>query len=133
MTGELGHPKIEGYKFWQALREQCILQFALMHERERSRALMTKVTYQSRIDCYLLQMENHNTPVGMSGVTWRQMVERHILKDAIRQLSTEVNATDSAWITALRAVCRQQEIFMKQLTLQHGSSSNSRNESGGKS
>ena len=77
-------------------------------------------------------MENQNTNFGMSGVAWRQMVERHIPKDTLRRLSTEEYGTDSAWITALRTVCRREEIFMEQLALQHGSSSNSRNKSGGK-
>jgi len=96
MTGELCHLKIEGYKFWEAFRGQCILGFALMHEGERSLALMTKVTYRGNIDRYLLEMANHHTHVGMSGVTWRQMVERHILKNVLGRLSTEEYATDSA-------------------------------------
>ena len=132
MTGELGHLKIEGYKFWEAFRGQCILRFALTHEGERSLALMTKVTYKGNIDRYLLEMENHNTHVGMSGVVWRQMVERHIPKDALRRLSAQEYATDTAWITALRTVCRGKEIFVKQLALQHGGPSGSRNDSGGK-
>jgi len=131
-TGELGHLKIEGYEFWEAFRGQCILQFALTHEGERSLALMTKVTYKSDIDRYLLEMENHNTHVGMSGVAWRQMVERHIPKDARCQLSTEEYAIDSAWIIALRTVCRREESLMEQLPLQHGGPSSSRNDSGGK-
>jgi len=93
---------------------------------------MTKVTYKGNIDHYLLEMENHNTHVGMSGVAWRQMVERHIPKYALRRLSTEEYATDSAWITALRTVCRREEIFVEQLALQHSDPSVSRNDSGGK-
>jgi len=131
MTGELSHLKIEGYEFCEAFRGQCILRFALTQEGERSLALMTKVTNKDNIDRYLLKMENHNTHVGMSGVAWRQMVEQHILKDALCRLSTEEYATDSAWITALRALCRREEIFMEQLALQHGYSSNTRNELGG--
>jgi len=77
-------------------------------------------------------MENHNTHVGMSGVAWRQMVERHIPRDALPRLSTEEYATDSAWITALRTVCRREEIFVEQLALQHGGPSGSRNDLGGK-
>jgi len=132
MTGELGHLKIEGYEFWEAFRGQCILQFTLTHEGETSLALMTKVTYKGNIDHYLLEIENHNTDMGMSGVTWRQMVERHILKDALRRLSTEEYATDSAWITALRTLCWRKEIFVEQLALQHGGPSVSRNDPGGK-
>jgi len=86
MTGELGHLKIEGYEIWQTFRGQCILRFALTQERERSLALMTKVTYKGNMDRYLLESENHNTHVGMSGVAWRQMGERHIPKDALWRL-----------------------------------------------
>jgi len=134
MTGELGHLKIEGYEFWETFRGQCILRFALTHEGERSLALMTKVSYKGNIDRYLLEMENPNThaSVGMSGVAWRQMIERHIPKDAVRRLSTEEYATESAWITALRTVCRREEIFIEQLALKHGGPSGPRNDSGGK-
>jgi len=76
-------------------------------------------------------MEKNNTHVGMSGVAWRQMVERHISKDILRQLSTKEYATDSSWITALRTVCRREEIFVEQLALHHGGPSSSRNDSGG--
>jgi len=102
MTGELGHLKIEDYEFWEAFRGQCILRFALTHQGERSLSLMIKVTYKGNIDHYLLEMDNHNIHVGMSGVAWRQMVERHIPKDALRRLLTEKYATVSAWITALK-------------------------------
>jgi len=117
MTVQLGHLNIKDYEFWEAFRGQCILRFALTHDGERSLVLMTKVTYKENIDHYLLEMENHNTHVGMSGVTWRQMVERQIPKDALPQLSTEKYATDSAWIAALETVCRREEIFMEQLGL----------------
>ena len=133
MTGELGHLKMEGYEFWEACRGQCILRFALTHEGERSLALMAKVTYKANIDQYLLELENHHTHVGLSGVAWCQMVERHIPKDALRRLSSEEYATDSAWITALRTVCRREEIFVEQLALQHSGPSSSRNDSGVKS
>ena len=126
MTGELGYLKIVGYEIWEAFRGQCILRFALTHEGERFLPLMTKVTYKGNIDRYVLEMENHNTLVGMSGVAWRQMVERHIPKDALRRLSTEEYATDSAWIIALRTVCRREEIFVEQLALQHSGPSVSR-------
>jgi len=85
-TGELGHLKIEDYEFWEIFRGQCRLRFALTHEGQRSLALMTKVTYKGNIDPYLLGMENHNIHVGMSGVPWRQMVERHIPKPALCRL-----------------------------------------------
>ena len=86
---------------------------------------MTKVTYKGNIDRYLLEMETHNTHVEMSGVEWPQMVEHHIPKDALRRLSTLECATDSAWITALRTVCRREEIFVEQLALQYGGPSGS--------
>jgi len=132
MTGELGNLKIEGYEFWDAFRGQCILRFALTHEGERSLALMTKGTYKGNIDRYLLERENHNTHAKMSGVAWRQMVERHIPKDALRRQLSEEYATDRAWITALRTVCRREEILVEQLALQHGGPSVSQNDSGGK-
>jgi len=132
MTGELGHVRIDGQEFWEAFRGQCILRFALTHEGERSLALMKKVTYKGNIDRYLLEMENHNTHGGMSGVAWRQMLERHIPKEALRRLSTAEYATDGAWIPALRTVCRREETFVEPLALQHGGPSGSRHNSGGK-
>jgi len=60
------------------------------------------------------------------------MVEQHIPKDTLCRLSTEEYVTESAWITALRELCRREEIFVEELALQHGGSSNSQNNSGGK-
>ena len=132
MTPQLGHLKIEDYELCVAFRGQCILRFALTHQGERSLALMTKVTYKGNIDRYLLDGENHNTHLGIGGVAWRQMVERHIPKDALLRLSTQEYATDTAWITALSTVCRREEIFVEQLALEHWAPSVSRNQLGGK-
>jgi len=57
---------------------------------------MTKVIYKGNIDPYLVKMENHNHHVGMSGVTWWEMLERHIPKEALRRLSIKEYAIDSA-------------------------------------
>ena len=89
MTGELGHLKVEGYEYWETFRNEYISRFALIHEGERVLAAMEKVRYKGDIDQYLLEMENHNTHVGLSGVALRQMLSRIIAKDALRRLSID--------------------------------------------
>jgi len=49
---------------------------------------MTKLTYKANIDPYLLEMESHNTYLGMRGVAWRQMVEQPSPTDALGRQST---------------------------------------------
>src|SRR6195952_212416 len=74
MTGELGHLKIEGYEYWESFRVQCMTRFALTHEGERALAAMEKVRYKNDIGRFLLEMENHNTYVGLSGGALRQLL-----------------------------------------------------------
>ena len=44
---------------------------------------MEKVWYKGDIDRYLLEMENQNTHVGLSGVALWQMLSRTIPKDTL--------------------------------------------------
>ena len=50
MTGELGHLKIEGYKYWKTFHIQYITRFALTHKGERALAAMEKNKYAGNID-----------------------------------------------------------------------------------
>ena len=93
MTGELGHLIVEGYEYWETFRNECINRFALTHEGERALAAMEKVRYKGDIDRYLLEMENHNTHVGLSGVALRQMLSRTIPKEDRK--STRLNSSHS--------------------------------------
>src|SRR6201996_9746488 len=115
MTGELGYLKVEGYEYWETFRNECISQFALTHEGERALAAMEKVRYKGDIDRYLLEMENHNTHVGLSGVALRQMLSRTIPKDALRRLSMKEYERDVDWIAALREPTRREETFLEDL------------------
>ncbi|PUU82446.1 hypothetical protein B9Z19DRAFT_1120776 [Tuber borchii] len=69
MTRELGYLKVEGYEYWEAFYAECILRFELTYEGERALPAMDKVQYKNNIDRYLLEMENLNTHVHMSGIT----------------------------------------------------------------
>ena len=115
MTGESGHQKVEGYKYWETFRNKCISRFALTHEGERALAAMEKIRYKGDIDRYLLEMENHNTHVGLSGVALRQMLSRTIPKDTLRRQSMKKYECDVDWIAALREATRQEETFLEDL------------------
>ena len=116
MTGELGHLKIQGYKYGETFRIQCITQFALTQEGERGLAEMEKVKYTENIDRFLLEFENHNTYLRINGVALRQMVGCTIPKEAMRPLSTMEYTLDSEWMAALRECTRREETFLKELS-----------------
>src|SRR6195952_74454 len=132
MTGELGYLKVEGYEYWESFRVQCMTRFALTHEGERALAAMEKVRYKNDIGRFLLEMENHNTYVGLSGVALRQLLSRSIPKEALRQLSVQEYEKDEDRVAALREVTRREEIFNEELSLRHDHGSGSKESSGGK-
>src|SRR6195952_3242659 len=132
MTGELGHLKVEGYEYWESFRVQCMTRFARTHEEEWALAAMEKVQYKNDIGRFLLEMENYNTYVGLSGVALRQLLSRSIPKEALRRLSVQEYEKDEDWVAALREVTRREEIFNEELSLRHDHGSGSKESGGGK-
>ena len=63
---------------------------------------MEKIKYSGNIARFLLEFENHDTYVGLTGVALKQMVGQNIPKDARRRLSTDEYPIDSDWMAALR-------------------------------
>ena len=95
MTGELDHLKIEGYEYWEMFHLQCTTRFGLTHEGERALAAMEKMKYTGNIDKFMLEFENHNTYMGLSGVAMRQMAGQTMPREAMRRLSTLEYPLDS--------------------------------------
>ena len=114
MAGELVHQKIKGYEYKEIFHMQCTIRFALTHEGERALAAMEKMKYTENIDKFMLEFENHNTYVGLSGVVMKQMAGQTMPREAIRRLSTLEYPLDSNWMTALRECTRREEIFLEE-------------------
>ena len=93
---------------------QCTTRFALTHEGERALAAMEKMKYTGNIDKFMLEFENHNTYVRLSGVAMRQMAGRTMPREAKRRLSTLEYPLDSDWMAASRECTRREEIFLEE-------------------
>ena len=93
---------------------------------------MEKVRYKNDIGRFLLEMENHNTYVGLAGVALRQLLSWSIPKEALRRLSVQEYEKDEDWIAALREVTRREEIFNEELSLRYDPSSGSKESGRGK-
>src|ERR1700712_3904057 len=91
-----------------------------------------KVRYKNDIGRFLLQMENHNTYVGLSGVALRQLLSRSIPKEALRRISVQEYEKDVDWVAALREVTCREEIFNEKLSFRNDHGSGSKESSGGK-
>jgi len=75
MSGALGYSKEIGYERWFMFEQKGTEGFAPTHEAERTHKLMKLERYHGDIRQFLLQMENHNSKVGLQGVAWQDMLK----------------------------------------------------------
>ena len=77
-------------------------------------AAMEKIKYTENIDKFMLEFENHNTYVGLSGVAMRQIAGRTMPREAMRRLSTLEYLLDSDWMAALRECAPREKMFVEE-------------------
>ena len=64
-----------------------VRRFGPTHEEEEALRQMMKMKYSGDIDQFLLEINNLNVKVAVTGVVLRKMIEDHIPEDAVRRLS----------------------------------------------
>ena len=78
---------------------------------------MEKVRYEGDIEKYLLTLENPNIDAEMSGVAWRNMIEKGLPWDARRGWAHKKFDLDSEFVEAVRRFTKGEELFKEQLDL----------------
>ena len=119
MTDELGHLTVEEYGYWETFPNEFIIWFAPTHEGERSLAAMEEVLYIDNIDQYLLEMENHNPHVGLSGVALSQILSQTIPKDRLPRHSMKEYKRNIDWIATLTKAIQREETFLQDILFKH--------------
>ena len=76
ITGEFGFPRSDRYDLWENFKNQIQEKFSIFHRGQRALRDMEKVRYEADIEKYLLTLENLNIDSEMSGVAWRNMIEK---------------------------------------------------------
>ena len=76
MTGEFGLPRSDGHDLWENFKNQIQGKFSILHRAQSALRDMEKVRYEGDIEKYLLTLENLNIDEEMSGVAWRNMIEK---------------------------------------------------------
>jgi len=110
MTGELGHIRQEGYELWDVFAEQAIPRFGPTHEEEKTLREMLKVRYRNDINQFLLEIENWNLKVKVTGIAFRKLNRDQIPDEAVRRISMHHEyADDRDWIEPLRQAVRDEE------------------------
>ena len=114
MTGELGYTRQEGYELWDIFNEQMVRRFGPTHEEEKALRQMMKVTYKGDIDQFLLEIDNWNVKVRVTGGVLRKMIEDQIPEEAVRRLSMIDPIPDEReWLEAVRTAVRKKEDFQE--------------------
>ena len=78
MTGEFGFPRSDGYDLWENFKNQIQGKFSVLHRAQRALRDMEKVRSKGDIEKYLLTLENLNIDAEMSGVAWRDMIQKRL-------------------------------------------------------
>jgi len=114
MTGELGHIRQEGYELWDVFVEQGIRRFGPTHEEEKALREMVKVRYKNDINQFLLEFENWNVKVKVTGIAFRKLIRDQIAEEAVRRMSMHQEyADDRDWIEALCQAVRDEDDFQE--------------------
>ena len=114
MTGELGYTRQEGYELWDIFAKQMVRRFGPTHEEEKALRQMMKVRYKGDIDQFLLEIDNWNVKVNVTGDVLRKLIEDQIPEEAGRRLSMiDLIPDEREWLEALRTAVRKEEDFQE--------------------
>ena len=116
----------EGYELWDIFTEQMVRRFGPTHKVEKALQQMMKVKYKGDIDQFLLEIDNWNVKVKVTGVVLRKMIEDQIPEEAVRRLSMIAPIPDEReWLEAVRTAVRKEEDFQEGRKLKNTDSSES--------
>ena len=118
MTEEFGYPRSDGYDLWENLKNPIQEKFSILHRAQRALRDMEKVMYEGDIEKYLLTSENLNIDAEMSGVAWRNMIEKRLPLEARRRWAHKTSDLDSEFVEAVRRCTKAEELFKEQLGLE---------------
>ena len=118
MTGEFGFPRSDEYDLWENFRNQIQEKFSIHHRAWRALMDMEKVRNEGDIEKYLLTFENLNIDAEMSGVAWRNMIEKRLPLEARRRWGHKKFDLDSEFVEAVRRSTNAEESFKEQLGLE---------------
>ena len=79
---------------------------------------MEKVRYEGDIDKYLLTLEKVNIDREMTGVAWRNMIEKSLPWEARRRWAHKKFTLDAEFVEAVRRCTKAEESFKEQLGLE---------------
>jgi hypothetical protein len=117
MGGIGGFTRDPDYSTWERFRQEIIKRYIGIEEERRALAEMDKISYQNRIDTYLLRLDNLNIKAGLRGIAWRVRVESKLPEEILRRLSYYKFANDEEWMETLREVGRQEEELLERKRL----------------
>jgi len=83
MTRDLGYTRQVGYNFWHSFAGEALRHLGLTDEAEISLREMGFVKFHGDIARFLPEMENLHIDTTVTGITWGQMMEDQIPKDAL--------------------------------------------------
>ena len=103
-----------------------VRRFRQTHEEEKALRQMMKVRYKGDMDQFLLEIDNWNVKVKVTGVVLRKMIEDQIPEEAVRQLSMIDPIPDEReWLEAFRTAVQKEENSQEGRKLKNTDSSGS--------
>ena len=100
--------------------------FGPTHEEDKALRQMIKVRYKGDIDHFLLEIDNWNVKVKVTGVVLRNMIEDQIPEEAVRTLSIKDPIPDEReWLEAVWTAVRKEEDFQEGRKLKNTDSAGS--------
>jgi len=113
MGGIGGFTRDPDYATWERFRQELIKRYIGIQEERRSLDEMDRISYNGKIDTYLLLLENLNIKAGLSRIAWRVRVESKLPHEILRRLSPFSFATNEESMERLRNVGRQEEELLE--------------------
>ena len=103
-----------------------VRRFGPTHEEEKALRQMIKVRYKGDIHQFLLEIDNWDVKVKVTGVVLRKMIEDQIPKEAVRRLSMiDPILEEREWLEAVQTAVRKEEDFQEGRKMKNTDSSGS--------
>ncbi|KAG0122977.1 hypothetical protein HOY82DRAFT_619747 [Tuber indicum] len=97
MTGEMGYPPQLEFQHWDNFRAKIISRFSPLAQDRQALRTMKKIEYLGDVQKDITELQDLNIKARVTGVAWREMVERTLPEHALRGVENKEYDRDEDW------------------------------------
>src|SRR5205807_3290534 len=113
MTGTINYDRVDGLEYWERFRQEIIKRYTNKEEERKALDLMHSHKYVGDICTFLLHQENENVMAIITGIAFREIIEKALPIDILHRLSVKKIDDEREWLNTVQYHEMQEEAFLQ--------------------